>query len=186
MRTQRCIAPFIGSLALAAAGCVLAWPARASLIAADSFSYTAGGPLAGSGTNASWPTTGRIWTGTGNTYMEIPGVDFTAYYGGLVHSGNVAEIGTGGTSTVMSRLFGTTYNTATASYWFSVMIDIDKDTSDSTSGMYLMNGGTQELFVGDVSGSSKWGMKVGANCEEKLFGSIIHDDHPQSRRIAGF
>ncbi len=178
MTYQRCTGRIAGALLAVAVGAALAFPAHASLIAYDSFSYAAGTPISGQGTNANWPTTGQKWTqGTNHASMETPGSDFN--YHGLAHAGNVLDF-VGGYAPVF-RQFGATYNTANNIYWFSVVMDVDKNPAGAYAGLSLFNTANtshpEQFFIGQDNLNTNWSMELSAITRRGVSGVAITPEH---------
>ena len=172
--------------------CWLVWllcgvyrPAVGSLIGYEGFNYTTNQTIYGQGVDANWPAAGQTYTiYQGNSASGIAeAADMTPYLG-LVTSGNQAHLfGTtapGGTETVF-RNFGASYSTANNIYWFSVLLRVDAGAGSHYAGVSLFSDSTENLFFGQRSGSTFWGMERSGSG-----GSSTNTSVSLAGRVVGF
>lgn len=139
---------YIVGLALSGA---MASSAFGTVIASDSFSYSAGaaaGQSGGTGFGA------NAYTGTAN--ITSPGLTFS----GLQSSGNkVSTTSTSGSPNqgIFRILSASQGGVANSSIFISVLASSDA-TLPNYAGLSLFNGGTEELFIGKVSSTNNWGV----------------------------
>ncbi|HZZ73549.1 MAG TPA: PEP-CTERM sorting domain-containing protein [Pirellulales bacterium] len=126
--------------------------ASASLIAYDSFSYTAGaGGLANQNGDTGWSTT---WGGGTNNVVS-PGLTFTSNGNTLATAGNSAE--TAGGNIGNFRTLSTAMNSGTV--YISLLAKFDSGTVGSSyAGVSLFSAGGEKQFIGQPNVNSFWGL----------------------------
>ncbi|MEI7851077.1 MAG: PEP-CTERM sorting domain-containing protein [Kiritimatiellales bacterium] len=137
-----------------AAGVALGPTAQATLLAQDEFLYATNSQIIGQGSNNSWPTAGRTWTGATTAIMETG--DLT--YSNLAVSGNSVEVQ--GSDQGIFRALGTTNSTAGKSLWFSALMQVDQSVGNRYAGVSLFLGATEKFFFGQRNLSTDWGMEA--------------------------
>lgn len=138
--------------ALASLG-LSAHTARATLIAYDPFAYAAGsGALANQSGGSGW---GAGTWGTGTNNVVSPGLNFGKNGTALTTSGNSSE--TAGGNIGNFRSLPSTINSGTA--YVSLLAKLDGGTAGTSyAGVSLFNGGSENLFIGQPSGATSWGL----------------------------
>ena len=118
----------------------------------EPFSYTAGtGGLANQSGGTGWSST---W-GTGTNSITSPGLTFTKNGQTLTSSGNMAT--TVGNDTGNFRQISSTVNSGTE--WVSLLAKLDSGTGGTGyAGFSLFNGGSENLFIGQIFNNSHWGL----------------------------
>ena len=126
--------------------------ARATLVAYDPFAYSPGaGALANQNGGSGW--TGTWGPGTNN--VVSPGLTYSKNSVALATSGNSSE--TAGGNIGNFRALPGTISTGTA--YVSLLAKLDGGTAgNSYAGVSLFNGGSENLFIGQPSGSTVWGL----------------------------
>jgi hypothetical protein len=131
---------------------LVARPAGAALTAYDPFAYTAGaGALANQSGGSGW--SGNWDTGTNN--VVSPGLTFSKNGATLTTSGNSSETAGGNIGNFRS-LPGTV---SSGTIYVSLLAKLDAGTAGASyAGVSLFNGGSENLFIGQPSGSTFWGL----------------------------
>ena len=142
----------LGGLAIALLGIVAMASAAHAQTAYEPFDYTAGtGALANQNGGTGWSSS---W-GTGTNSVSSPGLTFSKNGQTLVTSGNTAT--TVGNNVGNFRQIATTVNSGTE--WVSLLANLNSGTPGSGyAGVSLFNGGTEDLFIGQPSNKTVWGL----------------------------
>lgn len=140
--------------AVAGFACITFAPRRAGavLVAYDPFAYTAGaGALANQNGGTGWSS---AWDAGANNVVA-PGLSFTKNSAALITSGNTSE--TAGGNIGNFRMLPSTLNTGTV--YVSLLAKLDGGTAGSGyAGVSLFNGGSENLFIGQPTGATSWGL----------------------------
>lgn len=131
---------------------LFAHPARAALIASDSFDYSAGaGTLANQNGGAGWSGT---W-GAGTNNVVAPGLTFSKNGSALPASGNSSETAGGNIGNFRSLPGAISSGTV----YVSLLAKLDAGTpGNAYAGVSLFNGGSENLFIGQPNGAAIWGL----------------------------